>query len=279
LGGSDTIELMSAERPWWAPQHIDLEKPNAARVYDYYLGGACNFAHDREFAEKFLELVPDVDKSFRANRAFLRRAVRFCVDAGIRQFLDIGSGIPTVGNVHEIAQAMAPECRIVYVDNEPIAVAHSEAILEGNDNVSILQADLSDVGTILSSESVKRLIDFEAPMALLMVAVLHFVPESAEPRASVIQYLRTMAPGSYFVVSHGTVAELDDVPPGAEEHYDNTPTPFISRTRRQVMEFLEGTELVEPGLVWVPEWRPDLPEDVDARPDRIGIMGAVGRKA
>jgi hypothetical protein len=269
---------MPAERPSWAPQHIDLEKPNAARVYDYYLGGACNFAQDRAFAEKFLEIVPNVDKSFRANRAFLRRAVRFCVDAGIRQFLDIGSGIPTVGNVHEIAQEMAPECRVVYVDNEPIAVAHSEAILDGNDNATILQADLSDPETILSSQSVKRLIDFDEPMALLMVAVLHFVPESADPRASVIRYLQPMAPGSYFVVSHGTVAELDDVPPGSEQHYDQTTTPFISRSRRQVMEFLEGTELVEPGLVWVPEWRPDHPDDVDEHPERIGIMGAVGRK-
>jgi S-adenosyl methyltransferase len=269
---------MPAERPSWAPQHIDLEKPNAARIYDYYLGGACNFEQDREFAEKFLEIVPNVDKSFRANREFLGRAVRFCVDAGIRQFLDIGSGIPTVGNVHEIAQAMAPECRVVYVDNEPVAVAHSEAILEGNDNATILHADLSDPGTILNSQSAGRLLDFDQPMALLMVAVLHFVPESADPHTSVARYLEPMAPGSYFVISHGTVAELDDVPPGSEHHYDQTTTPFISRTRRQIMDFTAGTELVEPGLVWVPEWRPESPEDVGDHPERIGIMGAVGRK-
>src|SRR5436305_342730 len=143
---------MPAERPSWAPQNLDLDKPNAARIYDYYLGGACNFEQDREFAERFLELVPGVDKAFQSNRAFLRRAVRFCVEAGIRQFLDIGSGIPTVGNVHEIAQELDPACRIVYVDNEPIAVAHSEAILEGNKNATILQADLRDPDTILGSE-------------------------------------------------------------------------------------------------------------------------------
>jgi S-adenosyl methyltransferase len=269
---------MSAERPWWAPQPIDLARPNAARVYDYLLGGGCNFEQDRKFAERFMEIVPHVDRSFRANRAFLRRAVRFCVDAGIRQFLDIGSGIPTVGNVHEIAQEMAPECRVVYVDNEPVAVAHSEAILEGNDNASILQADLSDPNTVLNSESVARLLDFEQPMALLMVAVLHFVPESADPRGSIARYLRPMAPGSYFVVSHGSVAEIEDVPPGAEEHYNATTTPFISRTRAQVMDFMAGTELVEPGLVWITQWRPDAPEDVGDHPERIGIMGAVGRK-
>jgi hypothetical protein len=269
---------MSAERPSWAPQNIDLDKPNAARIYDYYLGGACNFQHDREFAEKFLELVPNVDKSFRANRAFLRRAVRFCVDAGIRQFLDIGSGIPTVGNVHEIAQELAPECRVVYVDNEPVAVAHSEAILEGKEGVAVLQADLSDPSTILNSESVQRLIDFDQPMALLMVAVLHFVPEQADPRASVAQYVEPMLPGSYLVVSHGTVAGLDEVPAGAEKHYDNTTTPFISRSPQQIMEFLSGTELVDPGLVWVTQWRPESPETVEDHPERIGIMGAVGRK-
>src|SRR5436190_2007990 len=148
---------MSAERPWWAPQHIDLEKPNAARVYDYMLGGGCNFEQDRKFAEQFLRVLPDGDRAFRANRAFLGRAVRFCVEAGIRQFLDLGSGIPTVGNVHEIAQGMAPECRVVYVDNEPVAVAHSAAILEGNDRAAVLQADLSDVATVLGSESVARL--------------------------------------------------------------------------------------------------------------------------
>ncbi|HEU5474668.1 MAG TPA: SAM-dependent methyltransferase [Actinophytocola sp.] len=269
---------MSAERPSWAPQDIDVEKPNAARIYDYLLGGACNFEPDRRFAEQFLKIVPNVDRSFRANRAFLGRAVRFCVDAGIRQFLDIGSGIPTVGNVHEIAQGLAPECRVVYVDNEPVAVAHSEAILEDNRNAAVLHADLSDPDTVLNSDSVARLIDFEQPMALLMVAVLHFVPDSAEPRASVARYLGPMAPGSYFVVSHGSTAGLDDVPAGAERAYDNTTTPFISRNHAEVMDLMAGTELVEPGLVWVPQWRPEAPGDVGDDPARIGIMGAVGRK-
>ncbi|HET9141148.1 SAM-dependent methyltransferase [Actinophytocola sp.] len=269
---------MSAERPSWAPQHIDVDTPNAARVYDYFLGGGCNFEQDRLFAERFLEIVPNVDRSFRANRAFLRRAVQFCVDAGIRQFLDIGSGIPTVGNVHEIAQRMAPECRVVYVDNEPIAVAHSEAILADNANAAVLHADLSDPDTILDSAPVARLLDFDQPMALLMVAVLHFVPDSADPRASVARYLRPLASNSHFVVSHGSVAGMAEVPAGAERHYDDTTTPFISRTPAQVMELMAGTELVEPGLVWVPQWRPEMDQDVGEHPEQIGIMGAVGRK-
>jgi hypothetical protein len=269
---------MSAERPSWAPQNIDLDKPNAARIYDYYLGGGCNFQHDREFAEKFLEMVPGVDKTMRANRAFLRRAVRFCVDAGIRQFLDIGSGIPTVGNVHEIAQQMAPECRIVYVDNEPIAVAHSEAILEGNDNTAVLQANLCDPDTILSSASVRRLINFDEPVALLMVAVLHFVPESADPRSAIVRYLAPMASGSYFVVSHGTSDGLDNMPPGADREYDRTTTPFISRSRDQVIDLMAGTELVEPGIVWTPQWRPDMPSDVPEQPELAAILAGVGRK-
>jgi hypothetical protein len=270
---------MSAERPSWAPQHIDLDKPNAARIYDYYLGGGCNFQHDRDFAEKFLQMVPGVDQTMRANRAFLRRAVRFCVDAGIRQFLDIGSGIPTVGNVHEIAQAMDKDCRIVYVDNEPIAVAHSEAILDGTHNTAVLQADLCDPDTILNSASVRGLINFDEPMALLMVAVLHFVPESADPRSAIERYLAPMVSGSYFVVSHGTSDEIEDMTPGADREYDRTTTPFINRSREQILSLMAGTELVEPGLVWPPQWRPDSPNDVPDRLEQMGILAGVGRKS
>src|SRR5690349_13880313 len=190
---------MPAERPSWAPQHIDLTKPSAARIYDYFLGGGCNFEIDRQFADRFLKVMPEAELVARRNRAFLGRAVRFCVDQGIRQFLDIGSGIPTVGNVHEIAQEAAPECRVLYVDNEPVAVAHSELMLEHNPNTAILQADLCDPGTVLNSASARRLLDLSAPMALLMVAVLHFVPDSAQPRLAIEQYLKALAPGSLFV--------------------------------------------------------------------------------
>jgi S-adenosyl methyltransferase len=268
---------MTAERPPWAPPGIDLEKPNSARVYDYMLGGACNFEVDRQFAEQVVKIMPDIESASRNNRAFLGRAVRFCVEQGIRQFLDLGSGIPTVGNVHEIAQRMAPESRVLYVDNEPIAVAHSEMILEDNENAAILQADMCDPETVLSSESARRLLNFDEPMALLIVAVLHFIPDEADPQSAIARYLKPMAPGSYFVLSHGYIEEIPDVLEAAES-YRNMSTPGFGRSHEGIKELLAGTELIEPGLVWTPQWRPDSPDDVGEHPERSMVVAGVGRK-
>jgi SAM-dependent methyltransferase len=269
---------MPAERPPWAPQNIDLDRPNAARIYDYFLGGACNFEHDREFADKFLQILPDAELAARRNRAFLRRAVRFCVDQGIRQFLDIGSGIPTVGNVHEIAQGMDPTCRVLYVDNEPVAVAHSELMLEDNENAAILHADLCDPETVLGSQSAARLLDFTEPLALLMVAVLHFVPDTADPQTAIAKYLSALAPGSYFVLSHGSNDGLDEVPVEADASYQRTTTPGVARTHAEILDLMKGTDLVDPGIVWTPQWRPDSPDDVDDHPERSLVYAAVARK-
>jgi hypothetical protein len=269
---------MSAQRPAWVPQNIDLERPNAARIYDYFLGGACNFEHDREFADQFLKVMPDAELAARRNRAFLRRAVRYCVEAGVRQFLDIGSGIPTVGNVHEIAQAMDPECRVLYVDNEPVAVAHSELILDGSPNTAVLQADLLDPDTVLNSAEARDLLNFDEPVALLMVAVLHFVPPPAQPRAAIERYLDTLAPGSLFVLSHGTSEGLDDDPVSNDDSYHRTNNPGVGRNRREILELMAGTTLVEPGLVWTPQWRPESPAEVDEHPERSLVLAGVGRK-
>jgi S-adenosyl methyltransferase len=263
------------ERPDWAPTSIDLDRPNAARVYDYLLGGGCNFEIDRVFAEKLLSTIPEAEDAARHNRAFLRRAVRFCVAQGVRQFLDIGSGIPTVGNVHEIAQEADPECQVVYVDHEPIAVAHSELMLEGNDRTGAVLADLLDPDTVFDSEPARRLLDFDRPIAVILAAVLHFVPDAARPHLAVARYVGAMAPGSYLVLSHAARVNLRRSQDGWRM-YDQSSTPGSGRTREEVGAFMAGTELVEPGVVWTAQWRPEL--DVIDHPERSMVYAAVGRK-
>src|SRR4051812_6681736 len=177
------------ERPTWAPGEVDLERPSAARVYDYYLGGYHNLAVDREFAEQAMLAMPELPLIMRTNRAFLRRSVRYLVSQGIRQFLDLGSGIPTVGNVHEIAQVAAPESRVVYVDKDPVAVAHSQVMLEDNAGADVLLADMRDVESVLASDAVTELINPAEPVAVLMFAVLHFVDSDESARDTVRSYL------------------------------------------------------------------------------------------
>src|SRR4051812_3645423 len=169
------------ERPAWAPRSIDITVPSVSRMYDYYLGGSHNFEVDREAARRAMEFMPGLPKVMQANRAFLRRAVRFAVGEGVTQFLDIGSGIPTFGNVHEVAQAAAPGARVVYVDHDPVAVAHSEAVLEGDEGAGVVAGDLRKPRDILASSEVGRLIDLNRPVALLLVAVLHFVEDADDP--------------------------------------------------------------------------------------------------
>ncbi len=266
---------MPTDRPSWAPESIDLERPNAARIYDYLLGGAANFEQDRAFAEKLLEAVPEARDAARLNRAFLRRAVRYCVDAGVRQFIDVGSGIPTAGNVHEIAQAIAPDTRVLYIDNEPVAVTHSELMLRDNDRTASVHGDLTDPEAVLRSEEATELIDFSQPVAVLTVAVLHFIPDSARPHEAVAKYVSAMAPGSLLVLSHGVRQPSAE---NVEKLYRNTANPSTGRTPDEIAAFFEGTELVEPGLVWTPQWRPDAPEDVGEHPERSLVFAGVGRK-
>jgi SAM-dependent methyltransferase len=269
---------MPSERPAWAPPSIDLDHPNAARIYDYLLGGACNFAQDRAFAQKLLELIPDAECAARNNRAFLRRAVRYCITQGIRQFLDLGSGIPTVGNVHEVAQEMDPECRVLYVDIEPVAVAHRELILEDNDRAGALRADLCDVDTVLTAAASSPILDFGQPIAALVTSVLQFVPDAAQPHRVVAEYVRAVQPGSFLVLSHATtgvpVQRRDEI----ADLYNKSRMRWVGRTHDQISAFFAGTELVEPGLVWTPQWRPDSPEDLTDHPERSLFYAGVGRK-
>ncbi|NJQ02628.1 SAM-dependent methyltransferase [Streptomyces zingiberis] len=268
------------ERPSWAPQGIDLSVPSVSRIYDYYLGGSHNFEADREAARKAMEIMPSLPKVMQANRAFMRRAVRHAIDQGITQFLDIGSGIPTFGNVHEVAQAASPQARVVYVDNDPVAVAHSRAVLEGNERAVIAAADLREPEGILESPEVARLLDLDKPVALLLVAVLHFMTDENRPTECVARLRDALAPGSLLVLTHAstdgsvfTTRQGDDI----EGVYRNATSPLVMRSRAEVTRFFEGFELVEPGVVPMPDWRPETGETEDPSV-YIGFAG-VGRKA
>ena len=257
---------------------VDTTAPSTARAYDYYLGGAHNFAVDRELARNVAREVPDVRDMVIANRAFLRRAVHYCTGQGIRQFLDIGSGIPTAGNVHEIAQGAAPGSRVVYVDNQPVTVSHSTTILEGNENATIVHGDIEEPRALLEHPETRRLLDFDRPIGLIAVALLHFVPDSSAPRELVRAFHERLAPGSHLCLSHLTAddypAELD----GLTELYRRTRSPLIPRSRQEVADLMADFELVEPGVSYVPEWRPESAEDVGPDPSRSIVYGAVGRK-
>ncbi len=261
----------------WVPDEVNLMVPSSARIYDFLLGGGHNFEMDREAAERLIKAVPAREMA-RLNRDFLRRAVLFLVDAGIRQFLDLGSGIPTVGNVHEVAQKADPSCRVVYVDIEPVAVAHSELLLTDNDNASIIRADLSKPETILDTADVRRLLDLERPLGLLLVGVMQFVPDSDDPWAIVAGYRDRLAPGSYLAMSHFTPDGMPERMAKAVEVFKTTQEPAYPRTHAQITRMFDGFEMVEPGLVYTSQWRPESPEDPGDNPHYSNLYAAVGRK-
>jgi hypothetical protein len=272
---------MPAVDSTWVPADVPLDTPNAARMYDYYLGGSHNFAIDRDTAEQAISIYPEFPLIMRANRAFLRRAVTFLTQQGIDQFLDIGSGIPTVGSVHEIVQRVNPAARVVYVDVDPIAVAHSEAIVKGNPSVSVVEADARDPEQLLVQPAVRRLINFDRPVGVLLVFVLHFMGDDAMA-AHIVDALRgAMAPDSYLVLSHGTAEGL---PPEQLDPlirlYQRSTSPWSSRSRQQVEQLFCGLEIVDPGVVFTPLWRPESPHDLYFdHPERAFSYAGVGRKA
>ena len=253
----------------------DVTRPNAARMYDYMLGGSANFAADREAADAMMAAGGSTTAPARLNRAFLRRAVRFMVEQGVGQFLDLGSGIPTAGNVHEIAQAADPRARVVYVDNEPVAVHHAKELLAGNDNTAMIKADLRDVDSVLEHPETRRLIDFTQPVGLLMVAIFHFIPDTDRPADIVSGYLRAATGGGYLAISHFSDNGLVQAKEAAGL-YRRTATPVVARSRTEIGALLAGTELVEPGLVWTPEWLPDGGDPALDTPSDARIYAAVG---
>jgi SAM-dependent methyltransferase len=268
-----------AGEPSWVPPGVDTQRANVARVYDYWLGGSHNFLADQDVGRAIAAVEPNMRAIARANRAFLGRAVRYLAGVGIGQFLDIGSGIPTQGNVHEIAQQANPAARIVYVDIDPVAIAHSKAILAGNGNAAIIDADLRDPEKILSHDISGRLIDFSQPTGLLLMVVLHFIADAEDPWRIVATLRDALAPGSYLVLGHATDESKPGVAQATEKVYNRSvSTQLHLRPREQIRRFFDGFDLVDPGLVYVPLWRPDSPTDVPSDPSPFQCLVGVARK-
>jgi S-adenosyl methyltransferase len=265
-------------QPDWSSERFDMSVPSAARAYDYALGGAHNFAVDREFFRAMEAAIPEIRLVARANRAFMHRAVRFMVDAGVRQFLDIGSGIPTVGNVHEIAQKLAPEARVVYVDIDPVAVEHSRLILGGNDRAAVIQEDLRRPRAILDHPDTRALLDLDRPVGLILAGILHAIPDHDDPHGIVARLRDALPSDSYVAISHATADSRPEEARAAERLTRQTATPGTMRGRAEVMRFFTGFDLVEPGLVWTPQWRPESPDDVGDHPERLSSYAGAGRK-
>ena len=262
----------------WVPAGIDVTRPSAARVYDYFLGGAHNFEVDRMLAAQIASMTPNIGETMRSNRSFLRRAVRFLVDEGVRQFLDIGSGIPTAGNVHEIALAAAPDATVVYVDIDPVAVEHSRAILSGVDRTGVVCADVRDVERVLGESAKHGLLDLAEPVAVLLAGVLHFVPDTDRPGEIVAALRDAVAPGSHLLISHATADGQPAEVIEAQSLSSRTATEIVLRPHAAIEAYFDGFTLAEPGLVFIPRWRPDPRDPVDEHPERVGAYAGVGRK-
>ena len=257
---------------------LDPAVPNVARMYDYMLGGKENYESDRAAVASLIEMAPSVPMFARRNREFLNRAVRFVADQGVTQFLDIGAGLPTQESVHEVASAVSPAARTVYVDNDPVVLAHSRALLAGTPDVAFVAGDLRDPVRMLADAEVTRLIDFSQPVGVLLLAILHFVTDAEDPAALVAAFRDALPAGSYLILSHGTAhgappqvaARSDD----AQRVYDNATSRITYRDPDAVAAMLDGFTLVEPGLVHISQWRPP----VQAPFEFDGFLAAVGRK-
>lgn len=258
-----------------APVAMDVTVPNAARMYDYYLGGDSNFPVDRQAAEHVLRIAPWIRGTALENRAFLGRAIRYLVkEAGIRQFIDIGTGLPTQGSVHEIAHGVAPDARVVYADNDPVVLGQARAMLAGTEGAAIIRADLRAPEGIITHPGLTALIEWDQPVALLLIAVLHFVTDDDGPARILEEFRQVMAPGSYLALTHihhdgdqDAVRQLLDI-------YHSASVPLLMRTREEITAFFDGTALVDPGLVPLPHWRP---EPRPYPPGEVWGLGGIGR--
>jgi O-methyltransferase involved in polyketide biosynthesis len=258
------------------PDGVDVTRPSIARIYDYLLYGKDNFAVDRAAAEKLMQSRLDPRRLSLANRAFLRRAVRFLACEGIAQYLDLGSGLPTSPSVHEVAREVIPGARVVYVDHDPIVVAHNDALLATRDGVITVRGDIRDPDTVLGHEALAQGLDFSRPVAVLLLSVLHFISHEEDAPAIIARFRERLAPGSYLAISVGTSDGADpSMLAEATQTYAGARMPFTLRTRAQILDLFDGFDLVEPGLVSLPEWRPWL--NTDRTPLKGPTVAAVGQ--
>lgn len=267
------------DRPGWAPEGVDMQQASPARMYDALLGGSHNFEIDRRAAEAGKRLVPDLPRLALSNRAFLRRTVRFLVDQGVRQFLDIGSGIPTAGNVHEVAQSLDPDIRVLYADIDPIAVAHARAILQDNDKAAAIEADLREPEELLARVRETGLIDFEQPVGVLLVAVLHLLSDEDRPVEKVSAVRAAVRAGSYLAISHLT-SEMrpEDANKLGHNAANVTRVGIHFRSKDAITAMFQGWELIDPGVVELPAWRPESDRDHHETPGRSLGLAGVGLK-
>ncbi|MGW0520150.1 SAM-dependent methyltransferase [Crossiella sp. NPDC003009] len=259
--------MTGAQRDWAGPR--------SARVYDYLLGGGHNFAVDREFADRMVAEMPWVAHSAVVNRAFVRRVVHFMLSAGVRQFLDLGCGIPGVDPVHLVARQAAPETRVVYVDHDELAVAHAELLLDGDEQATVLRADAADPRAVLTAPEVRRMLDFTAPIGLLAIALLHYVPNERDPEGMLTGYANRLAEGSFLALSHATF-DVSPEPVKQAQGWMVDSDPVHPRGRDRIEGFFTGFDLVAPGLVHPGQWR----NPVRPGPNAVGewSFAGVGRK-
>jgi SAM-dependent methyltransferase len=263
----------------FTPEQIDTSRPHPARMYDYYLGGRDNYEVDREAAERVLKLAPEARSTARGNRDFLHRAVRAVVERGIRQIVDVGTGIPTAPHTHEAARAVAPGVRVAYVDNDPIVAGYADAKLTGAGDAAFVLADAREPDAIMEHPALRGLIDFGQPVALMLVALLHFVTDAEDPAKLVKSLTERLAPGSCLIVSHGT-ADFSTHHPVREatQVYDSATAGVTLRTHAEILPFFAGFDLLEPGLVQLNRWRPEGPGPAEEDLWRCAGYGGVGVK-
>ncbi|MER6839349.1 SAM-dependent methyltransferase [Streptomyces platensis] len=280
--------VQGPEHSGFSAAEIDTSRPHPARMYDYYLGGWDNYEVDRVAAERVIEVHPQVRLSARANRAFLRRAVRELVAGGIRQIIDIGTGIPTSPNTHEVARETAPDTRVVYVDNDPIVATHAGARLTNTERTGFVLGDVRDPKALLDHPTVRELIDFDRPVALLLVAVLHFIRDDEDPAGLIATLAEALPAGSHLVLTHATGEPYEDYAAGRTDErardgvvnvYKSATATLNLRSKAEVEPLFGPFALLEPGVVRVPLWRPDGPVPGAKELNDTIFYGGVGRKS